>query len=91
MATENPRFSLTVPDALFQRIKDYQYENRMKNQTQAVLSLITRGLELEERSKGAEDKSLDLLVSRYQRMDESDRKSLETLSGLFLCQDKYKK
>lgn len=91
MPTDKPRFSVTVPEALYNRVQDYQFTHRMKNQTQAILALITRGLELEEGLEPEKAQSLDTITERCNRMDESDRKTLEFISGLLLTQDKYKK
>ena len=43
MPTEKPRFTITMPDELFSRITEYRFQNRMKNQTQAVIDLIEKG------------------------------------------------
>lgn len=45
MPTDKPRFTITVDHALMQEIEDYRYNHRIKNQTQAVISLIRRGLQ----------------------------------------------
>ena len=45
MPTEKPRFTLTIDEETYQAIQDYQFENRMKSQTQAVLSLIKIGMD----------------------------------------------
>ena len=44
MPTDKPRFTITVDPALMQEIEDYRYHHRIKNQTQAVISLMQRGL-----------------------------------------------
>ena len=44
MPTDKPRFTITVDDDLYNQITEYRFSNRMKNQTQAVLSLIDKGL-----------------------------------------------
>lgn len=45
MPTKNPRLTFTVSDELMQKITDHQFQNRLKNQTQAIVSLINRGLD----------------------------------------------
>ena len=45
MPTDKPRFTITVDPALMQEIEDYRYNHRIKNQTQAVISLMQRGLQ----------------------------------------------
>lgn len=90
MPTENPRFTLTVPEALYNRIKDYQYDNRLKNQTQAVLALIAKGLDLEETAEAMTDHDMQLIMERYGRMDSADKRTFAWIANLMLCQDKYK-
>ena len=43
MATEKPRFTITVDDELFQAIEDFRYENRYPNRNQAILALLRMG------------------------------------------------
>ncbi len=44
MPTEKPRITITVTAQQFSRIEDYRFGHKMKNQTQAILSLIEKGL-----------------------------------------------
>jgi hypothetical protein len=39
----NPRITFTVSDETMKQIEEYRFEYRMRNQTQAVLSLIDLG------------------------------------------------
>lgn len=45
MPTENPRITITMSKEQLEEIKDYLHKNRLKNQTQAILSLINKGFE----------------------------------------------
>lgn len=45
MPTENPRVTFTLSEDLLKRIDDYRYEQRMRSQTQAIVSLIYKGIE----------------------------------------------
>ena len=45
MPTMNPRITITVSEELMQRIDEYRFTNRMRNQTQAIVSLINIGFE----------------------------------------------
>lgn len=49
MPTKNPRITITVDDATDKMLEDYQYSGRHKNRTQAILSLIYKGLDSELR------------------------------------------
>lgn len=44
MPTDKPRFTITVDPELMQQIEDFRYSHRIKNQTQAVISLMELGL-----------------------------------------------
>ena len=44
MPTEKPRITFTVNPETLSKIDDYRYSHKMKNQTQAILSLLERGL-----------------------------------------------
>lgn len=49
MPTDNPRITFAVSEEMKDRINDYQFSNRIKNQSQAILSLIKIGMDsLEE-------------------------------------------
>lgn len=45
MSTDRPRYTVSVDDELLKQIEDYRYNHRIKNQTQAVISLMQRGLQ----------------------------------------------
>lgn len=45
MPTKMPRVTFSLPTVLHSKIVDFQHENRCKNQTQAILSLIEKGFE----------------------------------------------
>ena len=44
MPTDKPRLTFTADEETFKRIDDYRYKYRLKNQTQAIISLIELGL-----------------------------------------------
>jgi len=55
MATEKPRYSITVDDEMFKQIEDFRFEKRYQTRNQATIELIRLGLEAlkrEETSKG---------------------------------------
>ena len=45
MPTERPRITITMPEEKYMQVQDFQYGNKMKNQTQAILYLIEKGFE----------------------------------------------
>jgi two-component sensor histidine kinase len=48
MPTKNPRITFTVSEETMKAIEDYKFSHRMKNQTQAILSLIDIGFKILE-------------------------------------------
>lgn len=46
MPTEKPRITITMSAEQLERIDEYRYSGRMKNQTQAILSLINKGFDV---------------------------------------------
>lgn len=44
MPTEKPRVTFTIEESKLDQINQYKFEKRIKNQTQAILSLIEKGL-----------------------------------------------
>lgn len=45
MPTDKPRFTVTLDQELLNRIDNYKFSHRMKNQNQAVVSLIAKGFD----------------------------------------------
>ncbi len=46
MPTDKPRVTFTMSEEMLKRVDDYKFDNRIKNQTQAIVKLIDRGLEV---------------------------------------------
>ena len=46
MPTENPRITFTLSDEMRSRIDEYRFDNRVKNQTMAIVNLINMGLQV---------------------------------------------
>ena len=44
MPTDKYRVTITLPDEMVDKIRDYQYYNRYRTQTQAIIKLIDAGL-----------------------------------------------
>lgn len=45
MATDKPRYSITVDEELFKEIEDFRFANRFQTRNQATIELIRLGLE----------------------------------------------
>lgn len=57
MPTDKPRITITMPEEQLEQVKEFQFSNKMKNQTQAILHLVELGFaELEKQSGETETK-----------------------------------
>lgn len=68
MPTMNPRITFTVSEETMKAIDDYKFSHRMKNQTQAILSLIDIGF------KVLEDKEA---IEPAEKLSDEDREVLD--------------
>lgn len=57
MATNRPRYTVSVDDELFKQIEDFRYQNRYATRSQATCELIRRGLEALKETKTPSDNS----------------------------------
>lgn len=51
MATDRPRYTVSVDDELFKRIEDFRFEKRFQTRSEATVELIRLGLEALEKEK----------------------------------------
>lgn len=56
MATEKPRYTITLDEEMLKKIDDFRFENRFPNRTQATLALIRLGIEALEKQQRDESK-----------------------------------
>lgn len=57
MATDKPRYTVSVDDELFKQIEDFRFENRFQTRSEATVELIKLGLkQLEEERKKSDTK-----------------------------------
>ena len=77
MPTRKPRVTITMTEEQFKAIEDYQYSNRKKNQTQAILALLEKGLADEEAST-AEVSNAELIhIKKYRDLDDHGKKTVD--------------
>lgn len=76
MPTEKPRVTITMSNDQFKSIDNYRYAHKMKNQTQAILSLIENGLSKLEQDAPAHNKKAPSIsdeamkiAKRYHNLD----------------------
>lgn len=46
MPTDNPRITFTLSEEMRVRIDEFRFDNRIRNQTQAIVALLNRGLDV---------------------------------------------
>lgn len=99
MPTDKPRFTITVDPALMQEIEDYRYNHRIKNQTQAVISLMQRGLqeimetEFSQPQQPVEQYSADeqQLIDDYREFNAEGKEKVRDYVADLADNPKYKK
>lgn len=69
MPTEKPRVTITVTNEQLKEIEEYRYGNKMKNQTQAILSLVRTGLDELKRREASQ-------IEKASESAEADTKAL---------------
>ena len=52
MATDKPRYTVSVDSELFQRIEDFRFEHRYQTRSEATVELIRLGLESLKKERG---------------------------------------
>lgn len=53
MATDRPRFTISVTNKMFEAIEDFRFKNRYQTRSEAVAELIRLGLEQLEKEQNA--------------------------------------
>ena len=51
MATQKPRYTVSVDDEMFKQIEDFRFEHRYQTRSEATVELIRRGLEAVQTEK----------------------------------------
>lgn len=70
MATEKPRYTVSVDNDLFQKIEDFRYGNRFPTRSEATVELIRLGLEtLEKEAKSGKAEENDPKPKKKQAKD----------------------
>ena len=78
MPTNKPRVTITMTEQELGAIEDYQYFNNKKNQTQAILDLIRKGLdEAEAASTGISAEEL-AHIKKYRVLDTHGKKVVDS-------------
>ena len=81
MPTDKPRVTFTVSQDTLQKIDEFRFTTKAKNQTQAILALIEKGLSGHETIKKASsisDEAKDI-ARRYDKLDSRGKMTVKTL------------
>lgn len=57
MATDKPRYTVSVDNELFQQIEDFRFEHRFQTRSEATVELIRLGLEQLKKEQEAQKKA----------------------------------
>lgn len=55
MATDRPRYTVSVDNALFRQIEDFRFERRYQTRSEATVELIRLGLEALKKDAASEE------------------------------------
>lgn len=55
MATDRPRYTVSVDAKMFQQIEDFRFEHRFQTRSEATVELIRLGLEALEKERSAQE------------------------------------
>ena len=78
MPTNKPRVTITMTEQELGAIEDYQYSNNKKNQTQAILDLIRKGLD-EAEAASTEISAEELAhIKKYRVLDTHGKKVVDS-------------
>ena len=59
MATNRPRYTVSVDEELFQEIENFRFENRFQTRSEATVALLRLGLEALKKNSTSQDPKSD--------------------------------
>lgn len=97
MATDKPRFSLTMDDSLLEMVENYQIKHGYSTKSRAIQALVKAGLDdmhQEERKKTKKSPSLEdgdeEILNMYHRLDSEDKLIIKGEMRGLLLHEKYR-
>lgn len=98
MPTNKPRVTFALSEGQLERLEDYRIDQRIKNQSQAILSLIEKGLsDIEKNGTTSkeppeEKKKFDELVKKYRLLDHEWQEAVDSVLdiGYRQCKERQK-
>lgn len=82
MATEKPRFTITMDESLLEKIDDYKFESRIKNQSKAIVELVRIGLDRLEEQDAEQIKKAASRTEAAKKADVDSFKKVLDRAGL---------
>lgn len=63
MATNKPRYTVSVDDEMFKAIEDFRFENRFQTRSEATVELIRLGLEQLKKEQQEKEQKSDAMAT----------------------------
>ncbi len=76
MATDKPRFSITIPDDILAQVERYQADRKISTKSKAIQKLIVIGLEGETEDYETETREI---ARRYRALDAHGRRVVDAV------------
>lgn len=93
MPTDKPRVTITMSSDQFEKVDNYRFSHKMKNQTQAILTLIEYGLSSIEKAPSDIDgdvpSRLKTLIDSYNQLNDEGQLKLVDLADDLVSSGKY--
>lgn len=95
MPTQKPRVTFTISQERLLEVEAYRFDNKFKNQTQAILSLIEKGLseisKEQEQSSGIDktEPREEQLIDLYRQLNEEGQDKLIDYADDLVASGKY--
>ncbi len=99
MPTDKPRVTFTISQERLSEVEAYRFDNKIKNQTQAILSLIEKGLSSiskEENSPETEKsvpvenlQKINVLSSAFEQLNEEGQNKLVDYAEDLVASGRY--
>ena len=79
MATDLPRFTITLPEEMYARVSDYQKQQGIKTQSKAIQRLVACGLEAVREEQPTQTPQPSELDRQYASLDAHGRKIVDAV------------
>ena len=96
MATEKPRFSITLDEDLLGRVEDYRHENKISTRSKAVVQLVEKGINELLKAEAAEIKKApsirdEALLNYFGQLNEQGQNMVVDYARLLVVSGEHSK